>query len=425
MKKILIITYYWPPKGGVGVQRWLKLAKYLDRAGYDVTVYTAKDGITSVKDDKLTESVPNGITVLERKIFEPQKLLKVFSKKTVSADYLMTKNNGPIKRLLYWIRANVFVPDSRAFWIKPSIRFLNKQLTENPVDLVISTGPPHSMHLIAMGLVKKHPVKWVADFRDPWTNIVFFDNLPLMKFIVKKHKRLEKKVLTTADHLLTVSPSWGEDFKSMGANEVSVITNGFDPEDYVYPETKPQPSEFKIGYFGLFNKDRDHSFFWEVLQEMRSELPELEDDLKLFFSGEMHPEFFSTMKTLDLENKLEYHTFMNHKDAICEMTQCDLLLVSQAEEKAINGRIPAKVFEYIGAKRPVLAIGEKGSDLEKILDDISFGWFVGFGDKTAMKEAILAIYQLRTSSEGFDDAISKYSRELQAKQVVELFDSLK
>ena len=191
MKKILIITYYWPPKGGVGVQRWLKLAKYLSREGYDITIYTAKDGETSLEDNALSKSVPSELTVIERKIFEPQKLFSLFGKKKFSSDFLLAKKKNLFKRILFWIRANFFVPDARAFWVKPSSRYLNKYLNENPVDVVISTGPPHSMHLIAMKLKRKHSFRWIADFRDPWTNIEYFDNLPLMQSVINKHKRLE------------------------------------------------------------------------------------------------------------------------------------------------------------------------------------------------------------------------------------------
>ena len=232
MKRILLITYYWPPKGGVGVQRWLKLSKYLYKENYNLIVYTPLGGVYPLKDETLLKYIPSGVKVLRKKIFEPQKLLSFFTKKKPASDVLIKDKPSILNKILVWLRANIFIPDSRCFWIKPSVNFLDKYLKKNSIDLIISTGPPHSMHLIALALKHKHNVKWIADFRDPWTYIEYFDKLPLLSFVRKKHKDLEKKVLKIADLILSVSPSWSHQLHILGARKTFTLTNGYDPDHY-------------------------------------------------------------------------------------------------------------------------------------------------------------------------------------------------
>ena len=424
MKKILIITYYWPPKGGVGVQRWLKLSKYLYKENYDITIYTTKDGVGTLEDRSLEESIPSGLNILKHTIFEPQKYFKSFFKKRFASDFLLKKETGLLNKLMLWLRANLFIPDSRCFWINPSISFLDNYLRKNPVDVIISSGPPHSMHMIALGLKNKHNFKWIADFRDPWTGIEYFDNLPLLFKAIKKHKKLEKKVFNQADCTLTVSPSWSLDFGKMGAKNNVFLTNGFDPDDYNFSPSKKVFSDFKIGYFGLYNESRDHNFFWQTIKKICKINPHFDKDLKFLFSGEVHQDFFNKIKSYHIHDKLQYYNYLNHQESIANMIQCDMLLVSQGNERAINGRIPAKLFEYIGAKKPILAIGKKGSDLEKIINKISYAWFVEFDNSNLLYNTILEIYSLRNLDAKFSDDISHFSREYQAKKLIKLIEEI-
>ena len=424
MKKVLIITYYWPPKGGVGVQRWLKLAKYLSQTDYKPIIYTPKNGVTPLDDNTLLDAIPDNIEILKRRIFEPQQLFKIFTKKRPASDILVKQKSSVFHKLLIWLRANLFIPDSRCFWIQPSINFLHNYLKKNPVDVVISTGPPHSMHMIAFGIQKKHNIQWIADFRDPWTDIEYFDHLPLLSMNRKKHIKMEKRVVCNADAVLTVSQSWANDFMNMGAKKTFVLTNGYDTEDYSYSPYKKISNEFNVGHFGLYNKLRDHSFFWETLQDLSKNISDFNSNLKFIFSGEVHADFFNQIKSFQFDSKLEYHTYLNHKESVKKMTQCDLLLVSQGDSKAVSGRLPAKLFEYLGARKPILAIGKKNSDLEKIVSSISYAWFVDFNNTKLLYDTILEIYKLRMLNNNFNDDISSFSREYQVGQLINLIDSL-
>ena len=240
MKKVLIITYYWPPSGGAGVQRWLKFVKYMRQFGWEPVVYTAENPEIPVVDTSLEKEIPEGITVLKIPIWEPYSIYKKFigrkKEDKINASFLSeTKKAGLTEKISVWIRGNFFIPDARRFWIKPSIKFLETYLSENKIDYVISSGPPHSMHLIALGLKRKFPLlKWLADFRDPWTNIDFYEKLMLTPMADKKHHRLELSVIKSADCVLSIGSSMSEEFKEMykasgGINfsKFKVITNGF------------------------------------------------------------------------------------------------------------------------------------------------------------------------------------------------------
>ena len=223
--KVLIITYYWPPAGGSGVQRWLKFVKYLQEYGIEPVVYTV-DNARYLKEDKtLLEDVPRNTKVLKHSIWEPTDLLFWKKKKSQKSGISNISEN----RFLSFIRGNFFIPDPKVFWVNSSVKFLQKYLNSNKVDAIISTGPPHSMHLIAQKLHKKNKLKWIADFRDPWTDLYYYKDFSEQSFAKKKNKILEKSVLKNADCVLTVSESLKEQF-SINARRVEVITNGYDNE---------------------------------------------------------------------------------------------------------------------------------------------------------------------------------------------------
>jgi glycosyltransferase involved in cell wall biosynthesis len=424
MKKILIITYYWPPKGGVGVHRWLKLTKYLMKHNYKPIIYTPDGGVSPLVDESLMDCIPSGLEVVKRKIFEPQRIFSFFTKKRPSSDILVKKRVSFFSKMLIWLRANFFIPDSRSMWIKPSVSFLNRYLDKNPVDIVLSTGPPHSMHMIGLGLQKKHKVKWIADFRDPWTDIEYFDNLPLLSSKRMKHEKMEKEVVCNADMVLTVSQSWADAFQKIGAKKTYVLPNGYDPDDYNYNILKEELFEFKIGHFGLYNELRDHSFFWKTLRELSRNVSDFDKNLKLLFAGEVHDLFFKQMKLFEFNTKLHHYPYLNHDKTIKNMMECDLLLLTQADSKAVLGRVPAKLFEYIGARKPILAIGKKDSDLEKIISKISYAWFIDFGNEKLLYDTILEIFNLRANNHQFNDDVSNFSRENQVINLIKLINTL-
>ena len=237
MKRVLIITYYWPPSGGSGVQRWLKMSKYLPEYGWQPVIYTTEDAEYPIVDPSLEKDVTPEAEVIRRPIVEPysfyKKFLGVKKEETVKMGFIeeKEKKHGWKENLSLWIRGNLFIPDARCWWVKPSVRYLKEYLKEHPVDAIISTGPPHSMHLIAMKLKEALGLPWIADFRDPWTEIDYYDELHLTKRSDRKHHCLEHEVLTKADNVVTVGPDGARRLEKLGAKDVATIYNGFDRDD--------------------------------------------------------------------------------------------------------------------------------------------------------------------------------------------------
>ena len=269
MKKVLIITYYWPPAGGSGVQRWLKFTKYLPKYDWKPIVYTPENPYFEVKDEALLDDIPFEAEVWKTPIWEPYTLKdKLFGKGERSQSAGVITNKKSLKnKVLNWVRGNVFIPDPKIYWVKPSVKVLLKKIKEEGVEHIVTTGPPHSMHLIGLGLKKAMPpLKWIADFRDPWSELDLLDEFNLSSSSTKKHKDLEKEVLQTADVALTVSETWVDDLKRLGGGRVELITNGYDAADF---ELKPKTNnEFIIGHYGLLNHLRNPKNLWKALADL-------------------------------------------------------------------------------------------------------------------------------------------------------------
>jgi hypothetical protein len=417
MKKVLIITYYWPPSGGAGVQRWLKFTKYLRSFGWEPVIYTAEGGEMPSVDESLLKDIPEGITVIKKPIWEPYSIYKKFigakSSDKINTGFLSEKAKPGIQeKLSVWVRGNFFIPDARRFWIKPSVKFLTKYLQENKIDAMVSTGPPHSMHLIALGVKKKLNIPWLADFRDPWTKIDFYDKLMLTPYADELHKKQEKEVIATADKVVTVSRHWAEDFKELGAPAVDVITNGFDEADFDFPAPELH-KEFSLSHIGSLNKDRNPLELWNAIKELCEEIPGFSDDLKIKFAGKTDHSVFEALKERNLLQKAEKIDYMPHEEVVKFSAASQVLLLLLNNTPNVLGIIPGKIFEYLAAKRPVLCIGPKEGDSAEIIEITGAGKIAGFTEKETMKEVIRSYYQkykevsLNIASSGFE----KYSRK--------------
>lgn len=391
MIKALIITYYWPPAGGSGVQRWLKFVKYLREFGIEPMVYTVENPEYVFSDTSLINDVPDGIEILKQPIWEPYQLANLFSKnqKVESAGFLGAQKSflGKIKN---YIRANYFIPDARMFWIKPSVNYLKKYLKENQVDVVISTGPPHSLHLIANQLKKQTGVKWIADFRDPWTAIDYFHHLPLTDKSIKKHHQLEQDVLKNADEIIVVGNSMKENYEPFSQN-ITVITNGYDTEDAVGSVLLDE--KFTITHIGLMNADRNHPFFWKVLAELCQENKSFKNDLEIKLIGKVDQSVIQLIDEIRLKQNLKLISYLPHDEVVKSQLTSQLLYLPINNVPAAKGIITGKVFEYLQAKRPILAIAPTNGDLALILNETNAGKVVNFDDEKSLKNVVKDYYQ--------------------------------
>lgn len=418
--KVLIITYYWPPAGGSGVQRWLKFVKYLRQFDIEPIVYTVDNPNYPKEDNSLLYEVPKGIQVLKQPIWEPTDLL-FWKKKKSSKTGVSNVNKGGV---LSFIRGNFFIPDPKIFWVKSSVKFLNDYIRNHKIDTVISTGPPHSMHLIAQKLHQKNDVKWIADFRDPWSDLYYANEFNQLSFAKKKNQKLEKLVLQNADYILTVSKTLKNDFLK-NANRVEVITNGFDDE-VLQSERIALDQKFSISYIGLLPKQSNPKKLFHVLKEICKENNEFKNDLQLNFIGDISDEVQLEIKLNSLENNTNFIGYVSHQKAIDYQKKAQVLLLLIPNVKKSEGILTGKLFEYLTAQRPILAIGPSKGDLSEILKETNAGNVIDFEDKEMLKSSILALYQQYTKDDLVVNSknIYKYHRKELTKQLASIIKSL-
>jgi glycosyltransferase involved in cell wall biosynthesis len=429
MKKVLIINYYWPPSGGGGVMRWLKMSKFLPELGWKPIIYTPKNPDPSVIDESLLKEIHPEIIELKTPIWEPYEFYRKLTGKKSGAKfksgYISEASTGDWKsKLSVFIRGNLLIPDPRKFWIKPSIKFLTRYLSENPVDLIISTGPPHSMHLIALGLKDKFDIPWIADFRDPWTDIDFYAKLRLTKWADKIHHKLELKVLTKADHVVTVSPGCTADLEKLVNRKIEVINNGYDPTDYLF--TKPEPDEtFTISHFGAFNKDRNPGKLWVAINEISKNNPEFKKLLRIQLIGQTDDSIVDDIRKNNLTENLVLIEHLAHKEGLVQLSKSQVLLLPLNDSPNVKGILPGKMFEYMALQRPILALGPTDADYASILRETNSGVPLDFDDIQGITKALHNYFQLFKENKLVVDSNSfeKYSRKNLAAQFVKLIQS--
>ena len=426
MKKVLIITYYWPPSGGAGVQRWLKFAKYLSDFGWEPIIYTVENGEYPVLDYDLLDEVPKGITVLKTPIWEPYSIYKKFTGRKkedkINSGFLSEKKNPKLlDKLSIWIRGNLFIPDARKFWIKPSVNFLTNYLIDNPVDIVVSSGPPHSSHIIALKLKEKNKLPWLADFRDPWTNIDYYKELLLSKKSDLKHKKLENIVLTKADKVITIGKSLSEELKALGANNIDVIENGFDPDDFQSNEYISLDKKFSIAHIGSFTPSRNHIIFWQAIKELIAENSNFSKELKIQLVGKVDYSVKMNIEKYGLEKHVNYIGYVPHGEVIEYQKKANLLLLMINNTPNAKGIITGKVFEYIASKRPILVVGPEDGDLSTIINTTKSGIVCGFDDVKKLKLTLLRLYNNEIN---FEPNPAAYSRKSLTKKLSEILNQL-
>ncbi len=426
MKKVLIITYYWPPAGGPGVQRWLKFVKYLPEFNIQPIVYCPENPLYPTLDSSLLQEVDSKITVLKHPIKEPLRFLSLLFKSKTNilskGGILDSKKQSLFERFLLYIRGNFFVPDARVFWVKPSVKYLSSYISKHQIDTIITTGPPHSVHLIGMQLKVKHKLRWYADFRDPWTDISYHKNLNLTQNTQQKHLKLERQVLNTSDQIIVTSSQTKQLFSKITQPPISVITNGFDDENV---SSITLDSKFSLTHIGSLFDQRNPTLLWNVLSELIEEFPEFKASFQLVLVGNVSADIKALMDSEKLTSFLKIVGSVTHNEAIMYQRKTQVLLLIEANTTEASYIIPGKLFEYINANRPILALGPKQSDIPSILKDTQTGRYFDYVNETALKTHILELfenYKTNSLSVASKD-IERFSRKNCTKQLAEVLNS--
>ncbi|HEY9115214.1 MAG TPA: glycosyltransferase, partial [Bacteroidales bacterium] len=380
--------------------RWLKFVKYLREFGWEPIVFTPENPETPVDDETLLKEVPVGIQVVKNRIWEPYSVYKTLTgrkSEKIQTAFLKEKkgSGGLLESFSVWIRGNLFIPDARKFWIKPSVKYLKDILQTERVDAIISTGPPHSTHLIAMKLKQELGLPWLADFRDPWTNIDYYQDLRLGKRADKIHHQLEKKVLQQADAVTVVSPGMVKDFSAIVDRNYHFIPNGFDAEDLQVAKKKIEVDKhFSITHIGSLTKSRNPEKLWQVLGELVHEKEDFSKDLKIHNIGKLDFSVKETIGQNGLEKFLQLTDYLPHNEVITKQQEAAVLLLLINNTPNANLILTGKIFEYLTSKRPIICIAPIDGDAANIIRETGSGEVFDFSEAKKLKDYILKLYEL-------------------------------
>jgi hypothetical protein len=420
MHKVLIVTYYWPPAGGPGVQRWLYFASYLREFDVKPVIYTPENPHYPIRDPGLEAQVPAEIRVIKKKIWEPYRLASLLSRKgtrRISSGILEREKPSLPERLMRWIRGNLFIPDARRSWVAPSVKFLQPFILKEGITTVITTGPPHSMHLIGLRLKKSTGIRWVADFRDPWTSIGYHEALYPGRRARRKHRLLEEQVLKGADAIVTTSGHTRNEFLRKTDRPVHVITNGYSGAR----NRKGQPEgPFRLAHIGSLLSGRNPVALWKALHKLVLAHEDFRDDLEIELTGLVSEEVLQSIRENGLEQYLKQFPYVPHARALEKQRQAQVLLLLEIDSDITRGIIPGKLFEYMAASRPILGIGPRDWEAGILLEHCECGASFGYGDQQDIESKIMEWYRayrngtLRVRGEG----VSQYHRRALTERFV-------
>ena len=410
------------------MQRWVKFAKYLPSEGWQPVIYTPENPDLFSIDESLLSDIPEEAEIIKTRILEPY---GIYRKLTGSKGQIKVESNpgnggkrSILKKISMWIRGNFFMPDPRCFWINPSVRYLKKYLKEHPVDIIISTGPPQSMHLIARKVSLATGIPWIADFRDPWTKIFYFKHLMLSRWAERKHHKLEQSVLDDATAIVAVSPLVQKDFAQMTDTPVHLVTNGYDESDYMTP-VEPD-GKFNVVHTGLLTADGNPVALWDILGEKCREDKEFAENFHLTLAGKTDAKVLESIKAAGLETYLTDLGYINHDKAVQEQRKASILILPIREEPETKAILPGKLFEYLAAQRPILGVGTREGAMATVLQETGAGKIFDWTDKADIRSYIDRCWESFLNGTLKTEAadIQRFSRRSTAKQMAALFEHL-
>ena len=412
MKKLGIISYYWPPAGGPGVQRWLKLSKYLARQGVEVFVVTvdAEKATYPLRDEGLLEDVESGIRVVRTSTSEKfGAYKKVTGKKQVPCRGF----SGEDAKLSRFVRGNFFVPEARKGWNSYAYQAAAKIVEEEGVRHWITTSPPHSTQLVGMRLQQQFGIHWTADFRDPWTDIYYYRKFYPTALTRAYEARLERKVFSSCDALISVSPSWSELYSEKGAqprSKVHTITNGFDAEDFA-EVAADRPEEFTITYAGTLAAQYPVADFVRAINDLTF-------PVRLRIIGSWDGNSHQLLSSIQAPSKVEFVEYVPKKELKASLVQSHLMLFLLPEVESATGHIPGKLFDYLGGGNPILGLGPTQGDAASIIRNARAGEVFSYGDIRGIVDFITQMHQ-QGAPRIPANQVALYERNEQAKAVLE------
>ncbi len=401
--------------------------KYLPEFDIEPVVYIPENPNYPILDESLLKEVPDGLEIIKHPINEPYKAARYVSKgktENLSKGVIKGEQRQSIKEwLLLFIRGNFFIPDARKNWVKPSVEFLSNYLNEQRIEHVITTGPPHSLHLIGLQLKQQLNINWIADFRDPWTTIGYHKKLKLLPFAKLKHKTLEKRVLKNADHVVVTSFITKEEFEDITSQPVTVITNGYDVEQVAPVELD---TKFSVSHIGSLLSDRNPEILWKALNELLIGNQVFQANFQLNLVGTVSDEVLTSLEHNNLSQYINLKGYVSHAEAITYQRKSQVVLLIEIDSPDTRSIIPGKLFEYMSSNRPILAIGPENSDVEHLIGSTNTGVYHTYNDKRALKASLEQLFEAYQAQNLKSNAIGleQYSRKSLTKTLANLIKSI-
>jgi glycosyltransferase involved in cell wall biosynthesis len=398
MRKVLIISYYWPPSGGAGVQRWLKTAKYLPEFGIEPVILTVDEKTASypVIDRSLELDVPPGLKVIRTKSFEPLNFYKTINPKgeMPHSGFVNEANPGLFQKISRFIRGNCFIPDARKGWNKFALKEAIRIIEQEKIQTVLISSPPHSSQLIGLELKKLTGIHWIADFRDPWTDIYYYRQMNHLPFASRRDARLEKRVLEKADAVMVV----GESLKNLlqakvdksYENKFHIIPNGYDEDDFKDFRPDKPTDGFVITYTGTLTTDYSPGGFIKALGRFVKEGPK---DIRLRFVGQVSEELIPMVKHEIPSENIEFTGVVSHIRSVAYLEDTALLFLAIPRIQNNEGILTGKLFEYLGSGKSILCVGPEKGDAARIISNTAAGRCFAYEDVDGIRRFIEDSYR--------------------------------
>lgn len=433
MKRVLVITNHWPPTGGRPVYRWLKLCKYLPEFGWQPMVFAPEPSDSDLVDDSLFVDVASDQQVVRFPVPAPSPTYTLAAKLLIGDHELFAGSRRPHsedwtskQQLFAWIHDNMLIPDARAPWVDPAVSFLTDYLINAKVSVVLSTGPPHSMHLVGQALARNLDLPWVADFRNPWRiNLEEDHRIPPLAWSRKKHRRLRQSVIRGADALVVTAPTYVAELQFAGANFVEVLTDGFDYADLPKPRVLNR-NRFIIHHSGDLTPDTNHEVFWEALRNVGRGVLGFQSNVEIELVGHVHSSVIEMAERYGFATNVQATGPSKRAEALDRMASAHVLLLPVDRSGRGPGQIPDQTYDYLAAGRPILAIGPREGDLARILTETRSGAVVEFDDYHGLKQIIDNWYRRFQDDSLQIDPIGreKYQSDKLAAQMAELLETV-
>ncbi len=425
-KRLLLLTYYWPPAAGAGVQRWLKMVKYLAAQGWQCTVYCPSNAPYAQLDESLARDLPPSVQVIGTRAVDASRLMAQKAKNGKNTTPVDSGSVKSQKGLVKWLRANLFIPDAKMLWIIPSTRYLQRWLRENPQDVLISTGPPHTMHLIARRLKRKTGIPWLADFRDPWVKIDYMHHLPLTTWAKRIHEKQERSVLLEADAVTIVTPGWQADYQAIRPHGIHLVPNGYDPADFEGLQAYRPTLPLTLLHIGQLNADRNPRPLWEAIANLHTQKRISPELLQVKLIGAVDGVIRQEVEQKGIATYLDYHPSVPHSSVPQELKSAGALLLSINDTPTAKSILTGKVYEYLASGRPIICLGPKDGDAARLMEETHSGQTFGRNETQTLADHLLAlIAQLKNGRlEVQQQNVEKYSRASQAEEISRIASSI-